>query len=47
MTQADVKAEGQHFRMFAGMQQGELIAHVYDYLRSARHSPIPRLVLTE
>jgi hypothetical protein len=31
MTQADVKAEGQHFRMFAGMQQGELIAHVYDF----------------
>jgi hypothetical protein len=31
MTQADVKAEDQHFRLFAGMQQGVLIAHVYDF----------------
>ena len=31
MPQADVKAGGQHFRLFAGMQGAELIAHVYDF----------------
>lgn len=31
MAQAEVKAEGLHFRLFAGWQLGQLIAHVYDF----------------
>lgn len=34
MPQVDVKAEGQHFRLYAGPHQGRIVARVWDFALS-------------